>query len=94
MGIIRCLEVSIALNSAGGSSRALGPVRVARVEALVMPETPAVLSVGERCASDPTYFCPTVTERTWSLRARYLTCPYLAEGRWVSGCSRLPPGSL
>eukprot|EP00959_Pyramimonas_sp_CCMP1952_P118608 2479509-Pyramimonas_sp.AAC.1 len=54
--MIRRFEESITLNTAGFSSRALGSVCVAcpnfrggNLEALVMPETPAVISVGERC---------------------------------------------
>eukprot|EP00959_Pyramimonas_sp_CCMP1952_P072501 1514543-Pyramimonas_sp.AAC.1 len=56
MGMIKRLVYSIILNAAGGSSRALGSACVAcpnfrdgNSEALVMPETPSVISVGERC---------------------------------------------
>eukprot|EP00959_Pyramimonas_sp_CCMP1952_P313032 6552200-Pyramimonas_sp.AAC.1 len=56
MGMIKRLGESITLNTAGGSSRALGPVCVAcqnfrdgAFEALVMLDTPAVIPVGERC---------------------------------------------
>ena len=56
MGLIRRLSQSVTLNTAGGPSKALGTVRIAcpkfkggSFEALVMPNTPAVLSVGERC---------------------------------------------
>ena len=56
MGLIRRLKQSITLNTAGGPSKALGTVRIAcpkfkggSFEALVMPNTPAVISVGERC---------------------------------------------
>eukprot|EP00959_Pyramimonas_sp_CCMP1952_P175620 3669837-Pyramimonas_sp.AAC.1 len=51
MGMIKRLEESITLNTAGGSSRSLGSVCVAcpdfmggHFDALVMPETPAVIS--------------------------------------------------
>ena len=54
--MIRKLPQSITLNTAGGASKALGSVRIAcpkfkggSLEALVMPDTPAVISVGERC---------------------------------------------
>ena len=56
MSMIRKLKESITLNTAGGASKALGSVRIAcpnfrggDFDALVMPKTPAVLSVGERC---------------------------------------------
>eukprot|EP00959_Pyramimonas_sp_CCMP1952_P269288 5629640-Pyramimonas_sp.AAC.1 len=82
MGRIERLDESITLNTAGGSSRALGSDQFASharttgievFDAQVMPETPAVISVGERCmdhgfisfgqqVNDPTYFCPAVTE--------------------------------
>ena len=50
------LKVPITLNTAGGPSRAVGTVSVAceklhegKFDSVVMPETPNVLSVGERC---------------------------------------------
>ena len=56
MSMVRQLAESITLNTAGGASQALGSVRIAcpnfrgnHFDALVMPKTPAVLSVGERC---------------------------------------------
>eukprot|EP00959_Pyramimonas_sp_CCMP1952_P350595 7345515-Pyramimonas_sp.AAC.1 len=56
MRFVRKLPQSIALNTAGGESKALGSVRIAcpkfeggSFNALVMPETPRVVSVGERC---------------------------------------------
>ena len=56
MGSVRRLKNLITLNTAGGESKALGSVCVAcpsfaggSFEALVMKDTPAVLSVGERC---------------------------------------------
>ena len=56
MGKIKRLPNPIALNTAGGLSKALGTVSVAcpqmpggSFECLVMPETPSVISVGERC---------------------------------------------
>ena len=56
MILIRKLPQSITLNTTGGESKALGSVRIACPKlrggifhALVMPETPCVISVGERC---------------------------------------------
>eukprot|EP00959_Pyramimonas_sp_CCMP1952_P121308 2536656-Pyramimonas_sp.AAC.1 len=56
MRLIRKLPQSITLNTAGEESKALGSVRVAcpkskggSFNALVMPEAPCVISVGERC---------------------------------------------
>ena len=56
MSKIQRLPNPIALNIAGGLSKALGTVSVAcpqmpggSFECLVMPETPSVISVGERC---------------------------------------------
>jgi hypothetical protein len=50
------LQVPITLNTAGGLSSALGTVKIAcdwllsgKFEAIVMPETPSVISVGELC---------------------------------------------
>eukprot|EP00959_Pyramimonas_sp_CCMP1952_P263153 5503056-Pyramimonas_sp.AAC.1 len=50
------LKVPIIFNTAGGLSSALGIVKVAcdrlmsgKVDAIVMPETPSVISVGEPC---------------------------------------------
>eukprot|EP00959_Pyramimonas_sp_CCMP1952_P178541 3732044-Pyramimonas_sp.AAC.1 len=49
-------QVPITLNAAGGLSSALGTVRVAcdrllsgKFDAIVLPETPSVISVGELC---------------------------------------------
>ena len=56
MSKIKRLSSPIALNTAGGLSKALGTVSVecshmpgGSFECLVMPETPSVISVGERC---------------------------------------------
>ena len=50
------LKEPLTLNTAGGASRALGTVSIAcnlfkggGFESIVMPETPSVISVGERC---------------------------------------------
>eukprot|EP00959_Pyramimonas_sp_CCMP1952_P331814 6947911-Pyramimonas_sp.AAC.1 len=55
MKLIRKLPQSITLNTAGGEPKALGSVRIAcpkfeggSFNAWVMPETPCVISVGER----------------------------------------------
>ena len=53
---IKRLKVPLTLNTAGGQSRAVGSVSIScskmmegSFESVIMPETPSVISVGERC---------------------------------------------
>eukprot|EP00959_Pyramimonas_sp_CCMP1952_P441750 9248243-Pyramimonas_sp.AAC.1 len=67
MRLIRQLPQSITLNTAGGESKAFASVRIARPKfkgggfnALVMPETLRVISIGERCMDHGfSFFWPT-----------------------------------
>eukprot|EP00959_Pyramimonas_sp_CCMP1952_P171072 3574503-Pyramimonas_sp.AAC.1 len=88
MGMIKRLEDSIALDTAGGSSRALGSVCVAcpnfrdgGFEALVMPETPAVISVGERCMERRFSFVWPAAQRPYLLLPHGHRVELIVEGK-------------
>eukprot|EP00959_Pyramimonas_sp_CCMP1952_P113710 2377015-Pyramimonas_sp.AAC.1 len=88
MGLIRKLPQSIALNTAGGEPKALGSVRIACPEfkggsfnALVMPETPCVISVGERCMDRGCSFFWPAGQRPYLLLPNGQRVDLAAEGK-------------
>ena len=115
MSMVRQLAESITLNTAGGASQALGSVRIAcpnfrgkHFDALVMPKTPAVLSVGERCMDhgfsfywparkNPYFILPdgTVVELIVEGKIPYLTLSGReALGRWMCAVAVEEPATL
>ena len=115
MRMVRQLKESITLNTAGGASKALGSVRIAcpnfsggDFDALVMPKTPAVLSVGERCMDhgfsfywptrkNPYFVLPdgTVVRLTVEGKIPYLTLSGReALGRWMCAVAAEEPATL